>query len=927
MTSPSVLRYPSHPRPRGGSWLRWLLLGLAAALLFDLIVAPWLASTATDWLWFREVGFQSVFETSLVAHTTLFVAVALLTFGFVFANLTWARRGVTGVPTPFLNHNGVQLDLGRFVPRAFLLFALLVAFVAGVVASAQWMTVLTALHGSSVGSVDPLFGRDIGFYLFRLPAISGALTMLAVLTVLALIGVAVIYLSGNELSFIGGRASIESRAARHVGGLIGLLFLVFAAQLWIVDSSALLHSTTGPLAGASYADVHVLLPGIRISAVAAVLAAGLVAYGVVRDKLLWFGLLAVVGYAAVGVVSRGLLPAAVQKFVVSPNELLRERPYLERHIAATRRAWRLDSVATRDLEGDVQLSMADVRANAPTIDNVRLWERDLLKQTFGQLQEIRTYYDFASVSDDRYTIDGRYRQVHVSARELNTTSLPTRNFINDRLTFTHGMGIAMAPVNQVTPEGLPVLFIKDLPPVSTISVKVTRPQIYYGELTTGYVFVGTGQKEFDYPAGDKNVYTNYAGRGGIRVGSFLRRALFAWQFGSMDILLSSYLSSDARILYRRDIVQRAKTALPFLDFDAEPYLVVSDSGTLKWILDAYTSSDEWPYAQPTSDGTNYLRNSVKVVIDAYDGTVDAYLADPGDPVIRTYASIFGSVFKPLDAMPADLRAHLRYPSQLFQLETSLYARYHMVDPDAFYHREDQWQYPTAEQGAPNTSPFMRHIILRLPGESNPEFIYMTPFTPQGKDNLAAWMAARMDGANYGKLVVYRFPKQSLVYGPKQIVNRINQETSISQQLTLWDQKGSQVIRGELLVIPIRGSLIYVQPLYLRAEGGSIPELKRVVVALDNRVAMGETLEEGLSLLFGAAAPPSGALAAADSTAAVAPAGNASPLPADVLRQAQEHYDRAIAAQRAGDWATYGREIEQLGAALKRQAKAASGKPQ
>ncbi len=917
MASPNA---PLDFRLRGRSYssrLRWLLLGLVAAILFDILVAPWLAGVSTDWLWFREVHFESVFVTSFVTHAVLFVVGSFAAFAFLYANLSWAKRGWV-VNAAFVNPGALQAELARLVPKVLTGGALLAALVTGLAVSAQWMTVLTAVHGVSVGETDPVFGRDIGFYLFQLPAVSGALSALAVLTVLAIAGVALVYFADGALSVGAGsrRASIDQGASRHVGILVALLFVVFAAQLWVVDAAGILSSTTGPFTGASYADVHVLLPGIRISAIAALIAAGLVIYGVARDKLIWFGVLGIAGYAAVGIVSRGLLPAAAQRFVVAPNELTRERPYLQRHIAATRRAWRLDSVTTRELEGDVQLTMADVQANAPTIDNVRLWERDLLKQTFGQLQEIRTYYDFASVSDDRYMVDGRYRQVHISARELNTSSLPTRNFINDRLTFTHGMGVAMAPVNQVTAEGLPVLFIKDLPPVSTVSIKVTRPQIYYGEVTNGYVFVGTGQKEFDYPAAETNVYTNYTGRGGVRVGSLFRRALFAWQFGSMDVLLSSYLSSDARVLYHRNILERAKTALPFLDFDAEPYLVVSDSGTLKWILDAYTSSENWPYAQPTDKGTNYLRNSVKVVIDAYDGTVDAYLADPGDPVIRTYAAIFGGIFKPLAAMPADLRAHLRYPGDLFRLQTTLYARYHMVEPDAFYHREDQWQYPSVEQGAAAASPFMRHIILRLPGEANPEFIYMTPFTPQGKDNLAAWMAARMDGANYGKLVVYQFPKQSLVYGPKQIANRINQETSISQQLTLWDQKGSQVIRGELLVIPIRGSLIYVQPLYLRAEGGSIPELKRVVVAHEDRVAMGETLEEGLGTLFGAGAPPRPTLAG-ESTAAASAAPSANAIPADILREAQQHYDRAIAAQRAGDWATYGREIDQLGEVLRK----------
>ena len=428
-------------------------------------------------------------------------------------------------------------------------------------------------------------------------------------------------------------------------------------------------------------------------------------------------------------------------------------------------------------------------------------------------------------------------------------------------------------------------------------------------MTNSYVFVGTSQKEFDYPAGETNTYTNYTGRGGVAVGSALRRALYAWQFDAPDIVLSSYITPNARILYHRNIVDRAKTALPFLDFDSDPYLIITDAGELKWILDAYTSSENYPYSQRVQDGTNYMRNSVKVVIDAYDGTVDAYLADPHDPVVLTYAAIFPGIFKSLATIAPDIRRHLRYPADLFRLQTDLHATYHMVDPDAFYHREDQWQYPTVATGSPTENTFMRHIILRLPGEKDPEYIFMTPFTPRGKDNLAAWMVARMDGDHYGQLVVYKFPKQSLIYGPKQIVNRINQDTDISRQMTLWDQKGSQVIRGELLVIPIEESLIYVQPIYLRAEGGTIPELKRVVVAHENRVVMAETLEEGLNILFGGAAPNTPAASTGSAAATPTPDSN-------VIAQAQQHYDRAIAAQRAGDWAAYGREIEQLGALLK-----------
>ena len=927
MTYPSGSTGRRIEPPTGSGMRRRIVIAVVAVVVLALFIAPWLAGIATDWLWFRSVRFEPVYLTALTARLLLFLIAGLAAFGFLYFNFWLAWRRFAGVPVLYLSRNGQAVDFTRVIPRLMLGVALFVAFVTGVTASARWLELLMALHGAAVGERDPLFGRDIGFYLFRLPAISGVLSALLALTVLVTGGVLLVYGVRGAITVRGRRTSVQPAAAAHVGSLIALLFVLFAVQLWVVDSAALLYSTTGPFTGASYADVHVKLPGIRITAVAALFAAGLVVYGIVTQRLFAYTVLAFVGYAGVSIVARGIAPFAEQKFVVGPNELAREREYLARHIAATRRAWRLDSVTTQNLEASAALSLADVRADTATIENVRLWERDLLRQTFGQLQEIRTYYDFASVSDDRYVINGRYRQVHIAARELNPASLPTRNFINERLTFTHGMGIAMAPVNQVTAEGLPVLFIKDLPPVSSVSIKVTRPQIYYGELTNSYVFVGTGQREFDYPAGETNVYTTYTGRGGVPVGSFFRRLLYAWQFGSSDIMLSSYLARGARILYRRNVLERAQTVLPFLEFDDEPYLVVTDSGALKWMLDGYTSSSRWPYAQPLQNGTNYMRNSVKVVIDAYDGTVDAYLADSADPVVQTYAAIFGPIIKPLASMPADLRRHMRYPGELFRVQTTLYATYHMVDPDAFYHREDQWQYPRVERGTPNVAPFMRHIILSLPGEAAPEFIYMTPFTPRGKDNLAAWMAARMDAPNYGKLVVYQFPKQSLVYGPTQIANRINQETSISQQITLWDQKGSQVIRGELLVIPMRGSLIYVQPLYLRAEGGSIPELKRVIVARENRVAMGETLDDGLAALFGAAAPTSATLAAADTataaqpgvaTARIAPsATGTSAIPADLLQEAQQHYDRAIAAQRAGDWATYGREIDQLGAVLKR----------
>ena len=930
MTSPFERPGPARlpPLPRS---LRRIVLWIVVGLFVALVVVPWLASFATDWLWFREIGFQSVFATSLIWRIGLFLIGGLFAFGYIYGNVRLARGTGTGFPVLYVNRgDGVSVDVSRMLTRLFLPGALVLAFLTAVSASASWLVVLKGFNGVPIGTRDPLFGRDISFYLFRLPLISGVLGTLITLTFLSIVAVAVMYWMRNDITLPPRRASAKPRAARHLGALLVVLFVLLGLRLWIVDTASLLYSTTGPLLGASYTDVHVALPGLYVSAIAALVAAAWVAAGIVRGKLIWTAISATVFYAVISVLARGLVPAAYQKLVVSPNELSRETPYLRNHIDATRKAWGLDHVESRDLSGEVQLTNAEIKANAATVDNIRLWERPLLKQTLSQLQEIRTYYDFVSVDDDRYMIDGRYRQVHVAARELNSESLPTRTFINERLTFTHGMGLTMAPVNQVTTEGLPVLFIKDLPPASTISIKLTRPQIYYGELTNDYVFVGTKQKEFDYPSGEENIYANYTGRGGVPIGSLIRRVLYAFQLSSLKILLSDDIRGNAKIIYRRNVMDRATNALPFLDFDNDPYLTINDAGQLKWILDAYTTSDMYPYSQRTNDGTNYMRNSVKVVIDAYDGTVDAYIADSADPVVQTYAHIFGAIFKPLSQMPADIRRHLRYPGDLFRIQAALHTTYHMLEPQTFYHREDQWEIPGGLAKGTNENPFQRHIIMKLPGEKNPEFIFMTPFTPRGKDNLAAWMVARMDGENYGKLSVYRFPKQSLVYGPKQIANRINQDTEISRQLTLWDQRGSEVIRGELLVIPIEESLIYVQPIYLRAEGGTIPELKRVVVAHENRVVMGETLEEGLDALFGQGAAQQTRTSIQDSLSTlgasqpVVTGGGPSPSPeqapsgatADLLREAQSHYDRAIAAQRAGNWAEYGREIDQLGAAIR-----------
>lgn len=896
---------------------RRLTLILLAAAFAALVFFPAGSALLADWWWFREIGYQIVFTRELTTRVLLFLAAGALTTGVLYVNLRAAQRGL--VPDPVVLHVGPgrqRVDISSALRRLTWPVSLTWGVLAGFTVAPEWDLVLRVIHRTPFGIADPVFSRDIAFYVFTVPVLAAALGFLSSLAVLSLLLLVPLYWMRGDLVLGRGRLMIEPSAGLHLAILLAATFLLMALRLWLVEIPGLLYSTTGPLIGASYTDLHAQLPALRVSAVVAVLASIVFVVGAIRRRLPSYGLLAIGGYLGVAVLGRGLFPAAMQKLLVAPTELTRETPYLRHHIAATRLAWGLDSVEVRELAAEAGLTLADIRANAPTIENVRLWDREPLLRTFGQLQEIRTYYDFVSVDDDRYWIDGDYRQVLLSPRELNVASLPTRTFINEHLTFTHGMGLTLSPVNQVTAEGLPVLFIKDLPPVSDVSLGITRPQIYYGEIANEYVFVGTRQREFDHPSGEANVYAPYQGTGGVAVGNLWRRLVLAARFGSSKVLLSEDITDSSRVLYYRDITVRARKALPFLRFDRDPYLVIAADSTLKWMLDAYTATDRYPYAQRLLDGTSYMRNSVKLVIDAYDGSLAAYVSAPADPLIRTWAAIFPGIFLPLDSMPDHLRAHVRYPDDIYRIQTSLYTTYHMDEPEDFYHREDQWQIPRVTK-ADESVPFMRHIIMRLPEESQAEFIYMVPFTPRGKENLAAWMVARNDGDVYGKLLVYRLSRQSLIFGPRQIENRINQNTEIARQVTLWDQRGSEVIRGDLLVIPIEESLLYVQPLYLQAEGGRIPELKRVIVAYQNRVVMRETLEQGLAELFGGATGP-----ARERAPAVAAGEAAAPATADtavraLIAEAWRRYQAALEANRQVDWARYGEEFRRLGEALER----------
>ena len=906
---------------------RFKVILIVVLLFVGVTVLPTFAGLVIDWLWFKEVGYQVVFTKALTTKLLLFVVAGAIAYAFLFLNVRLARSGPARVPVLWrMSPELPPVDVAASLMKVAVPITLVLTFFFATGATGSWMDVLRFINRTSFGVIDPVFGKDVGWYVFVLPAIASLIGAIRTLVLLTLFGVVVIYFLRGKITLPPQRINLISPADHHVAGLLVAFLFLTALQTWFVRIPELLYSTTGPLVGASYTDLHATYPALHIIAATAIAGIVLVIYGMLRGRIVLFTLAAAVTYIVVSIVAGGIFPYAIQRFVVAPTELTREQPQLKSHIRATRMAWGLTNIDSRELTGDAGLSLADIRANSPTIQNVRLWDRNPLLETFGQLQEIRTYYDFISVDDDRYVIDGRYRQVLLSPRELNSESLPKRTFINQHLTFTHGMGLTLAPVNEVTSEGLPVLYIKNLPPVSTVSVKVTRPQIYFGEKTTDHVFVGTRRPEFDYPSGDANVYTRYRGTGGVHVGGVFRRALLALQFGAINILLSQDIQTDSRVLYHRQVVDRVTTALPFLTFDADPYMVINTKGELYWILDAFTTTDRYPYSQPLDDGTNYMRNSVKVTIDAYNGTITAYVADPTDPLIRTYARIFPGIFKPISAMPTDIRAHVRYPRDLFRVQAGLYTTFHMDEPNTFYNREDQWQLPLGSEEKEASDAFMRHLVMRLPDEKQAEYVYMAPFTPRGKSNLAAWMVARNDGANYGKLRVYRFPKQSLVYGPAQIQARINQDTDISRELTLWDQRGSQVIKGELLVIPVEEALIYVQPIYLKGQGGQLPELKRVVVAFQDHVVMSETFESSLGRLFSgeintqtqiasaaAADTSSKSPSASTPSATVRPQGPN----ADLIREADDHYQRAISAQRSGDWATYGEEIKRLGETLQR----------
>ena len=887
--------------PRVGLWLLFGFIILAGA--------GQAVPLYTDWLWYVEVGFTQVFTTVLSLRGWLFLGAGGAVFIFVYGNLWLAAR--TAAPDVLWELDD-QLGLpGRAVLEPLIRKLLLpviavIGILSGLRASASWDMVLGYINRSAFGATDPLFGRDIAFFVFELPLwrflYSGAMTL--VLGTLLLSVATYVLLRSLVLTAQGPRLAAGART--HLLALGALLLVLRALGFWL-DRYELVYSPRGVVFGASYTDVHAALPVLGALTALALLCAAACLFQMTRPG--WGFLVAglvVLGVAWAG--GLGIWPALLQRFQVTPNELVAERPYIEHNIRMTRQAYGLNAVKEQDFAAEERLTSAALERNALTIKNVRLWDHRPLLTSFGQLQEIRTYYKFADVDVDRYLINNELRQIMLSARELSYPHLPSRVWINEHLTFTHGYGLVAGPVNRVTPEGLPDLFVKDIPPISTGGFpKITRPQIYYGELSNEYVIVRTRSQELDYPSGDQNVYSRYTGRGGVPMNG-LRKLAFAMRFGEIKILLSDDLTAESRLMMYRRVAERVRQAAPFLRYDHDPYFVVTDDGRLVWIIDAYTTTDRYPYAQPER-GLNYIRNSVKVTVDAFDGTMVFYVVDPADPLIRAWARAFPSLFTPFERMPANLRPHVRYPEDLFTLQAKMYGTYHMQDPQVFYNKEDLWTIPRLTQEGRDREMEPYFTIMRLPGGKAEEFVLLSGFNPARRDNMIAILAARSDAPNYGGLIVYTFPKQKLVYGPRQIDARVNQDPVISAQFSLWNQQGSRVLRGSLLAIPIEDSLIYVQPIYLSAEQGALPELRRVIVAFGNQIAMEPSLEQSLQRIFGGRIREESATGRGPEAARPEPAGSAALAP--LAQRAWDAWQKGQEALRRGDWAGYGQAQKQL----------------
>ena len=872
-----------------------------------------LAPFYIDLQWFDEVGYTEVFLKRLFTGIGLGVVSGLLFFAFVYLNLFITRRFAPR--TWFVSDQPVLEQIRQFFRKAaglvILGASLVIAIIAGINAGGQYDKLLNFLNPTSFGTKDAVFGIDIGFYVFQLPFYNFIFYWVVGLLLTTFIAAAVIYLFDGSIEVRPSGVKFLPHVKTHLSILVAL-FLASLALNYRLQMYDLLYSAKGVVSGAGYTDVHANLQVLWVLFAVAIISAVVVLFNI-RSKGWVYPATGVGMLAVTSLVAGSFYPAFVQNFRVKPNELKRETPYIKRSIEATQKAYGLDKVKRVSFNLDNKLTLNDINSSQATIDNIRLWDWRPLLTTYRQLQEIRPYYVFNDVDIDRYMIDGKKRQIVVSAREMDTDKLQekARTWVNKHMVFTHGYGVAMNAVNEVSEEGMPEFLIKDLPPVSKHDVfKITQPRIYFGEVATesDYAIVNTENDEFDYPDEDKNITSHYKGKGGFNIGTFLKKAALAYTYKDVNIAISSAIQSDSRIMLHRNVLDRVQKIAPFITHDRDPYIVI-DKGRLYWIIDGYTHTDNYPYSQPFNTNYNYIRNSVKTVVDAYNGSVDFYVADAKDPVLKTFDKIYPNTFKPLAKMPKGLQKHLRYPEDLFSLQSEVYATYHMSDPQVFYNKEDKWDIPNElfESKQQMVEPY--YVILEL-AQSKNDFQLIRPFTPTKKNNMIAWMSINSEPDKYGQILLYQFSRKELVYGPSQIEARIDQKPEISERFSLWSQQGSRVIRGNLLVIPVKNSLLFVEPVYLQSEQSQIPELKRVIAVFGNNVAMANSFDEALEAIF------SGKVVSDDK-----PSKDGQPpkveTQTDLIKRASSLYKKATAAQKEGDWSAYGQHIKELGAILEK----------
>jgi uncharacterized membrane protein (UPF0182 family) len=894
------------------------VLRIIALIAIPLFILSLSSSYIFEWLWLSEMGYSQIFwtlrGTQVILTVIAFLGAALFfvpNFRFLAEQLKHAN--LSGSP---LQGSNINLDTdfaSKRIKQFFTLGGLVMALIFALSFYVRWDESLRFISSVPFGETDPMFGRDIGFFLFELPFLDLIQSSLTSIVFITLVIISLAYVFTGLLTV---RSFTEFSAGKKVFNHIKLNAVIWLGLLaWglFLARYNLVFKADGIVFGAGYTDVMYQLPAIWIMFI---MTTGL-ALLILASRWVNTGK-AVPGLAiltlVVMVLGRGVLPGVVQQFNVEPNELELESPYLERNIEMTRLAYNLHNVREVEYQADDTLTVSDIANNRDAIDNIRLWDSRLLINTYKQLQEIRSYYEFYSVDNDRYMVDGNVTQMMLSAREI-ARQLPSQSdtWVNRHLQYTHGYGLVMSPVTETNSQGEPRLSIRNLPPSwDSDDLQVDNPAIYYGENSSGYYIVNTGIEELHYPDGDANVYNNYSGQGGIQFNNIFRKLLFAWELGDINIFLTDYIRDDSRLQRWRSVQERIRKITPFLQLDQDPYLVLNN-GRLFWIQDAYTTSSHFPYSQRYQNGFNYIRNSVKIVVDAYEGTVDYFIIDEEDPVLNVYDSIFPGVFKSMDELPEGIENQFRYPQDLFEVQIETFSRYHMVTPQVFYNQEDLWTRPNEKYGGRQLIMEPYYVLARLPGEETLEFMLISPLTPENRDNMISWMAAKSDPGNYGNLVVYKLPKERLIYGPAQIEARIDQDPEISRQIALWDQRGSRVIRGNLMVIPVENSFLYVEPVFLLAEGVDIPQLQRVIVAIGDDISMQPSLDQALYELFGdeaAAIVEETQLVRDDTVPADAlPEGVA--IDRQTLDEIRSVWEDLKSALEEGNWTRYGELLNEL----------------